>query len=126
MTAKEFYNQQLHPTTSVSGRLEENEIIDLMEAFAKQSIAERMPTECKTCNELGHPCWLHDPTNPDNNKRMPTEEAERWDAEGYLNTKDIWNHPMVSDRINKNGYEVADLMAEFANKWFRSRMEEKK
>jgi hypothetical protein len=59
-------------------------------------------------------------------ERMPTEEAERWDAEDYLNTKDIWNHPMVSDRTNKNGYEVADLMAEFANEWFRSRMEEKR
>ena len=43
-------------------------------------------------------------------------EIERWDAEEWLQkNKDIWNHPMVSDRTDKNGYEVADLMAEFAN-----------
>ena len=30
---------------------------------------------CRTCNELGHPCWLHDPSNPDNKvAEMPTEE----------------------------------------------------
>jgi uncharacterized protein (DUF2267 family) len=69
-----------------------------MEAFAKQVIAER----------------------------MPTEEADRWDAEEFLGTKDIWNHPRITDRCDKESYEVADLMAEFVNDWFRSRMEEKK
>ena len=39
----------------------------------------------------------------------------RDEAEEFLQSKDIWNHPYISDRENKNGYEVADLMAEFAN-----------
>ena len=41
--------------------------------------------------------------------------TEVFDAEEFLNKKDIWNHPFVSDRNNKNSYEVAELMAEFAN-----------
>ncbi len=45
-----------------------------------------------------------------------THEVDRWDAEEWLQEhKDIWNHPMVRDRTETNGYEVADLMAEFAN-----------
>ena len=45
-----------------------------------------------------------------------THEIERWDAEEWLQkNKDIWNHPMVTDRTDSNAYEVADLMAEFAN-----------
>lgn len=40
---------------------------------------------------------------------------ESFDADEFLNTKDIYNHPYISDRNNKNGYEVASLMAEFAN-----------
>jgi hypothetical protein len=44
------------------------------------------------------------------------QEIDRWDAEKWLqDNKDIWNHPMVSDRTDKNGYEVADLLADFAN-----------
>lgn len=44
--------------------------------------------------------------------------SERFDAEEWLGEqKDIWNHPQVTDRNNKNSYEVADLMAEFAN-WY--------
>ena len=43
--------------------------------------------------------------------------AERFDAEDFLNTKDIYNHPIITDRENVNGYEVADLMAEFVNKY---------
>jgi hypothetical protein len=44
------------------------------------------------------------------------QEIDRWDAEKWLqDNKDIWNHPMVSDRTDKNGYEVADLMVDFAN-----------
>ena len=42
-------------------------------------------------------------------------QAERFDAEKYLNEKDIWNHPIITDRTDKNSYEVADLMAGFAN-----------
>jgi len=45
-----------------------------------------------------------------------THEIESWDAEEWLQkNKDIWNHPMVTDRTDSNAYEVADLMADFAN-----------
>ena len=43
-------------------------------------------------------------------------EVDKWYAEEWLqHNKDIWNHPMVTDRTDRNAYEVADLMAEFAN-----------
>ena len=54
---------------------------------------------------------------------QPTAEGageilcERDDAEDFLQTKDIWNHPRISDRTDKESYEVADLMAEFAQKF---------
>jgi len=45
-----------------------------------------------------------------------THEVDKWDAEEWLqHNKDIWNHPMVTDRTDRNAYEVADLMADFAN-----------
>lgn len=48
-------------------------------------------------------------------------DAERFDAEDWLNeNKDIWNHPIIGDRLEKNGYEVADLMAEFANWYYKN------
>ena len=37
--------------------------------------------------------------------------CERDDAEDFLQTKDIWNHPRISDRTDKESYEVADLLA---------------
>lgn len=41
---------------------------------------------------------------------------ERFDAEDWLGeNKDIWNHPIITDRNGLESYEVADLMAEFAN-----------
>lgn len=44
--------------------------------------------------------------------------CERFDAEDWLGEhKNIWNHPRVTDRNDKESYEVADLMAEFAN-WY--------
>lgn len=44
--------------------------------------------------------------------------SERFDAEDWLGErKDIWNHPRVTDRNDKESYDVADLMAEFAN-WY--------
>jgi hypothetical protein len=50
------------------------------------------------------------------------KEADRFDAEQWLGEKrDIWNHPMVSDRTNTNGYEVADLMADFANEYLQTK-----
>lgn len=50
------------------------------------------------------------------NKLLKIENADRSDAEEFLgNKKDIWNHPRIADRNNKESYEVADLMAEFAN-----------
>ncbi len=60
-----------------------------------------------------------------NNKYLMTHEVDRWDAEEWLQeNKDIWNHPMVRDRTQTNGYEVADLMAEFAN-YILSKQEQK-
>ncbi len=45
-----------------------------------------------------------------------THEVDKWDAEEWLqHNKDIWNHPMVTDRTESNAYEVADLMADFTN-----------
>ena len=50
---------------------------------------------------------------------MPSLPIERFDAEDWLGqNKDIWNHPRVTDRNNKESYEVADLMAEFAMSFF--------
>lgn len=31
----------------------------------------------------------------------------------FLESKDIWHHPLVSDRMNVNIYEVSDLLDEF-------------
>lgn len=51
---------------------------------------------------------------------MPSLPIERFDAEDWLGEKkDIWNHPRITDRTDKESYEVADLMAEFANQFFR-------
>jgi len=51
---------------------------------------------------------------------MPSLPIERFDAEDWLGeNKDIWNHPIITDRTDKESYEVADLMAEFANQFFR-------
>ena len=50
---------------------------------------------------------------------MPSLPIERFDAEDWLGEKkDIWNHPRITDRSDKESYEVADLMAEFANQFF--------
>ena len=55
--------------------------------------------------------------------KQPTAEGaeeilcERDDAEDFLQTKDIWNHPRISDRTDKESYEVADLMAECAQEF---------
>lgn len=46
------------------------------------------------------------------------QPAEMFDAEEYLNSIDIWNHPTISDRENKTSYDVAQLMADFANKYY--------
>ena len=37
------------------------------------------------------------------------------EAEEFLQSKDIFHHPYISDRTDSNSYEVADLMAEFFN-----------
>ena len=36
------------------------------------------------------------------------------DAEDFLNSKDIWNHPRITDRNNTASYDVAELMEEYA------------
>ena len=41
---------------------------------------------------------------------------ESFDADDWLGkNRDIFNHPYIKDRTNINGYEVAQLMADFAN-----------
>lgn len=51
---------------------------------------------------------------------MPSLPIERFDVEDWLGeNKDIWNHPRITDRNDKESYEVADLIAEFANMFFR-------
>ena len=45
---------------------------------------------------------------------------DRWDAEDFLLTKGISNHPQIQDSVTgNNNYEVADLIAEYANSFFR-------
>lgn len=46
--------------------------------------------------------------------------ADRWDAEEFLLEKGISNHPRVYDCNDKESYEVADLIAEFANRYITS------
>lgn len=51
---------------------------------------------------------------------MPSLPIERWDAEDFLITKGISNHPRIQDSVTgKQDYEVADLIAEYANSFFR-------
>ena len=40
MTAKEFYENQLHDNTTVVGRLEKDEIIELMQAYHEAKMKE--------------------------------------------------------------------------------------
>ena len=40
MTAKEFYENQLHDKTTVVGRLEKDEIIELMQAYHEAKMKE--------------------------------------------------------------------------------------
>ncbi len=45
--------------------------------------------------------------------------ADRSDAEEFLARKNISNHPHIQDSVTgKEDYEVADLMAEFANEYY--------
>lgn len=51
---------------------------------------------------------------------MPSLPIERCDVEEFLITKGICNHPHIQDSLTgKNDYEVADLIAEYANSFFR-------
>lgn len=47
----------------------------------------------------------------DENELVYRSDAEEW----LSKNKDIWNHPRITDRNNKESYELADLMAEYAN-----------
>lgn len=37
------------------------------------------------------------------------------EAEEFLNSKDIFNHPRIEDTNNKNSYDVAELLEEYAS-----------
>lgn len=66
--------------------------------------------------QYGH--WKQEQTKQcDINGVGVTLPCERTDAEEYLNNLDIYHHPRVEDRTNKNSYEVADIMADFTNKY---------
>lgn len=55
-------------------------------------------------------------TNNNMSRSERTGAIERDDAEVWLQeNKDVWNHPRIIDRTNKESHELADLMAEFAN-----------
>lgn len=47
------------------------------------------------------------------NGKATLDDAEEW----LQNERDIWNHPYVSDRTNKNTHELSELLADFANYW---------
>lgn len=47
------------------------------------------------------------------NDKATLDDAEEW----LQNERDIWNHPYISDRTNKNTYELAELLADFVNYW---------
>jgi len=50
----------------------------------------------------------------------PLLPIDKWDAEDFLLTKGISNHPQIQDSVTgNNNYEVADLIAEYANSFFR-------
>ena len=46
---------------------------------------------------------------------LPEEKYDIFGAEEFLQSKDIFNHPRITDRSEKNSYDVAMLMTEFAN-----------
>ena len=43
-------------------------------------------------------------------------------AEEFLNSKDIWNHPRVSNRDETQSYDLAELLKEFADEQLRLRI----
>ena len=45
-------------------------------------------------------------------------------AEEFLQSKDIWNHPMVTDRTESNGYEVEHLLEDFARQAVHQALDE--
>lgn len=53
-----------------------------------------------------------------NKQTSLTQKKEYIEADKFGKHKDIWGHPVVYDRNKKNHYEVAELMAEFANWYF--------
>jgi hypothetical protein len=54
--------------------------------------------------------------NPTLQQQPTAEGAEEIheSVDEFLQSKDIWNHPYISDRNNLRGYEVAGLITEFA------------
>jgi hypothetical protein len=57
MTAKEFYENQLHDKTTVVGRLEKDEIIELMQAYHESKMREEKAKKfydkntCMVCHQ---------------------------------------------------------------------------
>jgi len=73
---------------------------------------------CRTCNELGHPCWLHDPSNPDNKvAEMPTEE------EAISRLLDEYCMTKINTDEEKKKFKISVI--KFTT-WFRNRIKEPK
>jgi len=82
--------------------------------YFKRDMIENALTETADAKYLWDACHaLYEKYRSEN--ELP-DEVDDWDAEEFLNSKDIYDHPMISDRLNNNGYEVASLIAEFYNK----------
>ena len=45
-------------------------------------------------------------------------------SEEFLQSKDIWNHPFITDRTESNGYEVRQLLEDFARQCVHKALEE--
>jgi len=61
-----------------------------------------------------------------NKKRVYGEHrpAEMFDAMDWLGEhRDIYHHPRVSDRLDIKDYDVAELMADFANWYYENKKE---
>lgn len=55
----------------------------------------------------------------DTSHEADTLSADSFDAEEFLNKeRDIWNHQGISDRNGTHYYEIAELMADFANSFY--------
>ena len=53
------------------------------------------------------------------------ENPTTMSAEEHLNKLDIWNHPRITDRNEKESYDVAEIMESYAREYHAKEMEKK-